>query len=410
MTTQRPFMTTSTTRRLGGALLALALGLVLPASASAAPITFEFMGQVTESAFATIPVGSAVSGSYTFDDGLTDQAPGDLSFGFYGPVALTITFADSAFADGSSVSASDARIVILNNGDMTGMADHYAVRFGLPEQPTLTGSFAGRGLIGGSLHRLEDTAAEGPFTSDSLPLTPPDLASLPIDTSGVGFMPEGTLVRFTLTSLTLAAPETQTLTAAKDSFLRKGAPDRNEGANPGLRLQAAGDNRVVVAFDPEAIDGFGNVTTATLVLTIAEIADNWGKNMDRTVDAHPLAVDFAEGNGQAMGVPSAQSTRGSGPGVTWNCAEDAEIANQQTDCDPRWDGGDFGPATADPVLHVKGLSGAVSWDVTTDVQAGATAWLIKKTDERQAGKVVYHSKDGADAAGDPDLAPRLILE
>ncbi len=132
MTTQRPFMTTSTTRRLGGALLALALGLVLPASASAAPITFEFMGQVTESAFATIPVGSAVSGSYTFDDGLTDQAPGDLSFGFYGPVALTITFADSAFADGSSVSASDARIVILNNGDMTGMADHHHSRPGAP--------------------------------------------------------------------------------------------------------------------------------------------------------------------------------------------------------------------------------------------------------------------------------------
>jgi len=39
MTTQRPFttsMTTSMTRRLGGALLALALGLILPASASAA--------------------------------------------------------------------------------------------------------------------------------------------------------------------------------------------------------------------------------------------------------------------------------------------------------------------------------------------------------------------------------------
>ena len=118
------------------------------------------------------------------------------------------------------------------------------------------------------------------------------------------------------------------------------------------------------------------------------------------------SVDFAEGNGQNAGVPGAQSTRGSGPGVTWNCAIDAEIANQATDCDPRWNGGTFGPATAPSVPHVNGLSGEVSWDVTDDVLAGASAWLIKKTAERQAGEVSYHSKEGAD----PALAPRLILE
>jgi hypothetical protein len=71
-----------------------------------------------------------------------------------------------------------------------------------------------------------------------------------------------------------SAQTTQTLTAEKDSFLRSGAADRNEGANPGLRIQASGHNRVVVAFDPDAIDGLGDLTTATLVLTIAENADN----------------------------------------------------------------------------------------------------------------------------------------
>jgi hypothetical protein len=211
--------------------------------------------------------------------------------------------------------------------------------------------------------------------------------------------------------LTDAEPfDTLTLTAAKDSFLRRGNPDRNEGANPELRLQASGDNRVVVAFDPAAIADFGSLTTATLVLTIAEIANNWGLSNDRTVDAHPLTVDFAEGNGQNAGVPAAQSTRGSGPGVTWNCAEDTEIANQQTNCDPRWNGGTFGGANPPGVVHVNGLAGEVSWDVTQDVEAGVTAWLVKKTDEGQPGRVSYHSKDGAAAAGDPDLAPRLILE
>lgn len=201
-----------------------------------------------------------------------------------------------------------------------------------------------------------------------------------------------------------------TLIAAKDSFLRRGNPDRNEGANPGLRLQAAGDNRAMIGFNPGAIDGFGSLTTATLVLTIAENAGNWGRSNDRTVDAHPLLVDFAEGNGQNAGVPGAESTRGSGPGVTWNCAEDAETANQQTDCDAEWAGGDFGLATAASVLHFNGLSGEVSWDVTDDVLAGASAWLVKKTSERQPGRVSYFSREGAAAAGDPDLAPRLILE
>jgi hypothetical protein len=205
---------------------------------------------------------------------------------------------------------------------------------------------------------------------------------------------------------TWVAAAEQTLTAERDSFLRRGNPDRNEGANPGLRLQASGDNRIVVGFDEAAIDDFGDVTTATLILTISENADNWGQSNDRTVDAHPLTADFAEGNGQNAGVPGSQSTRGSGPGVTWNCAEDAEIANQQTDCDPEWDGGAFGPATAGPVLHFNGLTGEVSWDVTADVEAGASAWLIKKTSERQAGQVTYHSKEG----GDPTLAARLILE
>ena len=104
-------------------------------------------------------------------------------------------------------------------------------------------------------------------------------------------------------------------------------------------------------------------------------------------------------------MPGAQSTRGSGPGVTWNCAADAEIANQATDCDPRWNGGTFGPATAPSVPHVNGLSGAVSWDVTDDVLAGASAWLIKKTAEGQSGEVFYFSKEGSASDG-----PRLILE
>ena len=198
------------------------------------------------------------------------------------------------------------------------------------------------------------------------------------------------------------------LYANQDSFLRGGNKNRNEGANPRLRIQATGNNRAVVDFDLTGIDT-SSVTQATLILTIAENANNWGPNNDRTVDAHPLLVDFAEGDGQNAGVPASISTRGTGQGVTWNCDIDGDISNQQPNCDPEWDGGSFGPATAPSVIHTNGLLGAVEWDVTSDVLAGSTGWIIKKTNEGQTGKVFYYSREGAAELGDPTLTPQLIL-
>ncbi len=75
-----------------------------------------------------------------------------------------------------------------------------------------------------------------------------------------------------------------------------------------------------------------------------------------------------------------------------------------------WNGGTFGDATGAPVAHFNGLTGDVEWDVTADVLDGKTAWLIKKVKEGSNGDVRYYSKEGAEAAGNEDLAPRLILE
>jgi hypothetical protein len=204
-------------------------------------------------------------------------------------------------------------------------------------------------------------------------------------------------------------PEPVTLTATADSFLRHVASDRNEGANPMLRIQAIGDNRVVSAFDASAIAAFGPITKATLVFTIAENADNWGSS-GRTVDAHALNAAFTEGNGKDVGLPFSQSTRGTGSGVTWKCATDTAIQNTVQNCSPAWNGGTFGAATAAPQLHVNNQTGEVQWDVTTDVLAGASKWLVKKNNESQTGQVHYYSKEGAAAASNMLLAPRLILE
>ena len=201
---------------------------------------------------------------------------------------------------------------------------------------------------------------------------------------------------------------TVSLFATADSFLRQGAKDRNEGANPMMRVRKSGKNRSLVKFDQQAIDDFGTVTKATLRLNISDIGTNWGTG--RTVDAHALNVEFAEGDGKAAGVPNSESTRGSGEGVTWKCAVDTEISNQQTNCNPTWLGGDFVPATAPGQTHMSGQTGAVEWDVTADVWNGDNEWLIKKTEEGQNGIVEYYTREGAADAGDPDLAPTLVLE
>jgi YVTN family beta-propeller protein len=192
----------------------------------------------------------------------------------------------------------------------------------------------------------------------------------------------------------LCDPATE-LHSVKDSFLRAGAANTNEGANPALRLQASGHNRVIIAFDLTGIDT-ARVISATLILTIIENADNWGQDNNRTVEAHPLLGDFSEGNGKNTEVPGAEATRGGGPGVTWACATDNEIANHKADCNPMWNGGTFGMATALPVVHVNDQLGEVHWDVTADVVAGATGWVIKKTNEGQSGQVTYSSKEGTE--------------
>src|SRR5262249_25891901 len=74
-----------------------------------------------------------------------------------------------------------------------------------------------------------------------------------------------------------------------------------------------------------------------------------------------------------------------------------------------WKGGNFGPVT-DSVLHSNATTGEVSFDVTADVVGGASGWLAKKADENTPGRANYYSREGAAAAGKPELAPKLILE
>lgn len=199
-------------------------------------------------------------------------------------------------------------------------------------------------------------------------------------------------------------PTTTSPPIVKDSFVRQGANDTNEGANQMLRVKDSGNNRAVVQFALSGID-FSRLLRATLTFTVKDAGNNWGDG--RAVNAHRLLSDWTEGTGFNAG----GNEPGSGPGVTWNCATDEDVSNSSPDCATTWDGGTFAPPTAPGFVHTSGMSGQVTFDVTEDVILGADfGWVVRKADEGQSGRVEYHSRESASALNDPGLAPALNLE
>jgi hypothetical protein len=229
--------------------------------------------------------------------------------------------------------------------------------------------------------------------------------------------------------LVLPKPAVTTATASADATLYRADPTSNDGAGAELRLTGTskhssrkagfgrgkrGANRLVVAFDAEKVQGFldqGPIGSVRLVLSPAGDEDRSGGHFRRRhvplVAAYPLSEDFEEGNGDvAAGDP------GAGAGATWSCAVDAEIGNEVPDCLLDWtERRRFGgPRHERPALSSKEDLGPLVLEVGDHVASGVSAWLIELFDRRpRRGSLAYVSSEGADALGDLDLAPSLIL-
>lgn len=190
------------------------------------------------------------------------------------------------------------------------------------------------------------------------------------------------------------------VTADKDTYLRQGAPNQNQGADTILRIQASGNNRILVAFSTSdlvtAVAG-KSLVSAKLVFKISDNADNWGTT-GRLLDIHRLTSQWTE------------------LGATWNCAVDAVPTNGSPNCSgsTQWEmnGPSPRPWVTTPsasVLITNGLSGSVTIDVTADVAAflaGSAAnygWIVKKQNEGATGHIEFSSRETA-------TPPRLVLE
>lgn len=218
---------------------------------------------------------------------------------------------------------------------------------------------------------------------------------------------------------------TSILSSNKDSFLKQGPPNTNEGANRMMRVRDDGNNRALISFDQNEILAASQertLSSATLRLYIEENGNTWGPN-GRTIDIHRLLADWTEGNGfndKPASITLSQfnvlKNRGDGPGVTWKCATDTEINNQQTNCSPQWNGATFSSTPTDTITIFKdnpptGTVKTVGWiefDVTADLQAFLSTeqnygWIVKKTQEGESGLVEFTSDES------PANTPELVL-
>jgi hypothetical protein len=206
------------------------------------------------------------------------------------------------------------------------------------------------------------------------------------------------------------------MSSNKDSFIKQGELNTNEGTNTMMRIRDNGNNRALISFDQnEILDAAQERTlsSATLRLYIEENGNNWGPN-GRTIDIHRMLDDWTEGNGfndKPESMPLSQfnalKTRGIGLGATWKCATDTEINNQQTDCSPEWNGATFNLTSTDTITIFKdnpptGTVKTVGWiefDVTSDLQTFLSnteqnyGWVVKKTEEGATGLVEFTSDE-----------------
>jgi len=202
------------------------------------------------------------------------------------------------------------------------------------------------------------------------------------------------LFLFTIYSLSVdnvAAVTSTTLSPDKDSYIMGNASNTNQGASSILKVQQTKQMRSLVSFDLSPYEN-NQVSNAKLRIFAKSNGYNWGTG--ESIEIHKLTTSWTEGNGF-------NATRGTGAGVTWNCASDSNITNTVANCNPKWSGDSFvsSPTGTTPVTNkTKGVW--LEFDVTNDVNSFLNGnpsdnfgWIIKKTNEQSSGSIWFASRE-----------------
>jgi len=189
-------------RRLGGCVALAGVMAIIPAETFASSITFSFTGvveqEVTGGQMTDVPLGTAVSGFYTFESSTTGMGNA-LTANYFALTDASLTVGSSTY---TSVAVEDGVITTINN--LSGIVDQYLTSWQFSGESALP---SGNTPFEFQLYVEDFGNPPDLLTSTALPLTPPDFALATVFVPYFSFVtegPDGKLdYRGELTSLTL---------------------------------------------------------------------------------------------------------------------------------------------------------------------------------------------------------------
>ncbi len=183
-----------------------------------------------------------------------------------------------------------------------------------------------------------------------------------------------------------------TLYAEKDSFIREGVQNSNDGSNQVLRILGAGpiNNRALISFDLDDIPTISSgkaMESATIKLFVEKNNLRWGDG--QYISIHRLQTQWDEGTG--INAPVSNLIKSNG--VTWNCPV------QSVDCSQKWEGGIFDKKPTDSIWISNQVDDYwIKFDVSADIlnyqiTQENFGWIIIKNNEDSDGQINIASRE-----------------
>ncbi len=191
-----------------------------------------------------------------------------------------------------------------------------------------------------------------------------------------------------------------TLFAEKDSFIREGIQNTNEGSNKVLRIMGSGpiNNRVLISFNLDDIQevNFGKtLKSATIKMYVEKNNLQWGDG--QYISIYSLQNQWDEGNG--INAPVSNLIKSNG--ATWRCPVDSNSCNEE------WNGGIYDQTPIDSIWISNQVDDYwIKFDVTSDILNYQVTnenfgWIIMKNDEDSEGQINIASREAI--SNNPEL-------
>ncbi len=182
------------------------------------------------------------------------------------------------------------------------------------------------------------------------------------------------------------------LYSEKDSFIREGIQNINEGSNQVLRVMGSGpiNNRVLISFnldDLKEVSSGKSIESAVIKMYVEKNNHQWGDG--QLINIHSLQTQWNEGN--EINAPVSNLIKSKG--VTWRCPIN------DNGCDYNWDGGVFNQNPTDSAWISNQVEGYwIKFDVTSDILNYQDTnenygWIIMKENEDIEGQINFASRE-----------------